>query len=38
VDVDVEYVPSGENRAHGSSLGSELRRFCNGVRFRYIFA
>lgn len=36
--ADVEYVPSGENRSHGSSLGRKLRRFCDGVRFRYIFA
>ncbi|MDP1857204.1 MAG: hypothetical protein Q8K82_00955 [Gemmatimonadaceae bacterium] len=36
--ADVEYVPSGENRSHGSSLGSKLRRFCTGVKFRYIFA
>jgi hypothetical protein len=35
--ADVEYVPSGENRSHGSSLGSKLRPFCNGTRFRYIF-
>ncbi len=35
--ADVEYVPSGENRSHGSSLGSKLRRFCNGTRFRYVF-
>lgn len=33
----VAYVPSGENRSHGSSLGAKLRRFCNGVRFRYTF-
>ena len=36
--ADVEYVPSSENRSHGSSLGSKLRRFCNGTRFRYVFA
>lgn len=35
--ADVEYVPSGENRSHGSKLGAKLKRFCNGVRFRYIF-
>lgn len=33
----VAYVPSGENRSHGSSLGGKLRRFCNGTRFRYAF-
>jgi hypothetical protein len=36
--ADVEYVPSGENRSHGSSMGSKLRHFCNGTRFRYVFA
>lgn len=36
--ADVEYVPSSENRSHGSSLdGSKLRRLCNGTRFRYVF-
>ena len=35
--ADVEYVPSSENRSHGSSLGAKLRKLCNGVRFRYVF-
>ena len=35
--ADVEYVPSHENRSHGSVLGAKLRRLCNGVRFRYVF-
>lgn len=35
--ADVAYVRSSENRSHGSSLGSKLRRFCNGTRFRYVF-
>jgi hypothetical protein len=35
--ADVMYVPSSENRSHGSSLGAQLRRLCNGVRFRYVF-
>lgn len=35
--ADVEYVPSGENRSHGSSLGAKLRLLCNGARFRYAF-
>lgn len=35
--ADVAYVRSRENRSHGSSLGSKLRRFCNGTRFRYAF-
>ena len=36
--VDVAYVPSRENRSHGSSLGGKLRGFCNGTRFQYAFA
>jgi hypothetical protein len=36
--ADVEYVPSAENRSHGSSLGGKLRRFCNGTKFRYAFS
>jgi hypothetical protein len=35
--ADVRYVPSGENRSHGSTLGAKLRRFCNGTHFRYVF-
>ncbi|WP_156028358.1 NucA/NucB deoxyribonuclease domain-containing protein [Candidatus Solirubrobacter pratensis] len=35
--ADVDYVPSHENRSHGSSLGTKLRRFCNGTKFRYVF-
>jgi hypothetical protein len=35
--ADVAYVASKENRAHGSSLGVQLRRYCNGTRFRYVF-
>jgi hypothetical protein len=35
--ADVAYVPSSENRSHGSSLGVKLRRFCDGTRFRYAF-
>ena len=35
--ADVRYVPSAENRSHGSTLGAKLRRFCNGTRFRYVF-
>jgi hypothetical protein len=33
----VAYVPSSENRSHGTTLGIKLRRFCDGVRFRYVF-
>jgi hypothetical protein len=35
--ADVEYVPSSENRSHGSTLGTKLRRYCEGTRFRYVF-
>jgi hypothetical protein len=34
--ADVRYVPSSENRSHGSTLGIKLRRFCDGTRFRYL--
>ena len=35
--ASVRYVPSSENRSHGSVLGAKLRRFCNGTLFRYVF-
>jgi hypothetical protein len=35
--ADVTYVPSSENRSHGSTMGTKLKRFCNGTKFRYIF-
>jgi hypothetical protein len=35
--ADVRYVPSAENRSHGASMGSQLRGFCDGTRFRYVF-
>jgi hypothetical protein len=35
--ADVAYVPSSENRSHGSTMGVKLRRFCNGTKFRYVF-
>jgi hypothetical protein len=35
--ADVMYVPSSENRSHGSSLRAKLRRLCNGTRFGYLF-
>lgn len=35
--ADVRYVPSRENRSHGSSMGGKLRKFCNGTKFRYVF-
>jgi hypothetical protein len=31
--ADVRYVPSGENRSHGATLGNWLEPFCNGTRF-----
>jgi hypothetical protein len=34
---DVRYVPSSENRSHGSTMGAKLRRFCEATRFRYVF-
>jgi hypothetical protein len=36
--ADIAYVPSSENRSHGSSLGAKLRRLCNGTHFRYAFS
>jgi hypothetical protein len=35
--ADVAYVPSSENRSHGSTMGIKLRRFCNGTNLRYVF-
>lgn len=35
--ADVEYVGSHENRSQGAVMGSKLRRFCNGTRFRYLW-
>ena len=35
--ADVRYVPSSENRSHGSTLGAKLHRFCSGTRFQYVF-
>ena len=35
--ASVMYVPDRENQSHGSSLGAQLRRLCNGTRFRYVF-
>ena len=35
--ADVAYVPSSENRSHGSSLGAKLRPFCDGTKFQYSF-
>jgi hypothetical protein len=35
--ASLAYVPSGENRSHGATLGLKLRRFCTWTRFRYVF-
>ena len=35
--ADVQYVASHEKRSHDSSMRSDLRPFCNGTRFRYVF-
>ena len=35
--ADVRFVPSSENRSHGSTMGQLLRPFCDGTRFRYVF-
>lgn len=35
--ASVRYVPDGENQSHGSTLGRQLARLCNGTRFRYVF-
>jgi len=35
--ASVQYVRSSENCSHGSKLGAALRRYCNGVSFRYVF-
>jgi hypothetical protein len=37
VRASIALVPSSENRSHGATLGTKLRRFCNGTRFRYVF-
>jgi hypothetical protein len=35
--ASVQLIPSSENRSHGATLGTKLRRFCDGTRFRYVF-
>jgi hypothetical protein len=35
--ADVAYVPSSENRSHGSALGAKLTPFCDGTEFQYAF-
>ena len=36
--ADVAYVPSSENRSHGSLLGRMLHGLCDGTLFRYVFS
>jgi hypothetical protein len=33
--ADLAYVPSGENRSQGWSMGAKLSGYCDGTRFRY---
>jgi hypothetical protein len=33
--ADLAYVPSGENRSHGASMGGKLYGYCKGTRFRF---
>ena len=35
--ASVRLVPSSENRSHGSTMGTKLRRFCDGTKFKYVF-
>jgi hypothetical protein len=35
--ADAEYVTTSESVSHRSLLGAELKPFCDGVRFRYVF-
>ncbi|RKQ90499.1 hypothetical protein C8N24_0304 [Solirubrobacter pauli] len=35
--ASVAFVPSSENRSHGSTMGIKLRRFCDGTQFKYVF-
>jgi hypothetical protein len=35
--ASVQFVPSSENRSHGATLGTKLRRFCDGTKIRYVF-
>ena len=36
--ADFRYVNSRQNSAQGASMGGQLRRFCNGQRFRLVAA
>lgn len=35
--ADLAYVDDHENQAHGSSLGWQTMRYCDGVKFRYVW-
>lgn len=35
--ASVMYVPSAENRSHGSALGTAMSKWCSGTHFRYAF-
>ena len=35
--ASVMYVPSAENRSHGSVMGSAISHWCSGTHFRYAF-
>jgi hypothetical protein len=37
VKADVRWVPSGENRSAGASMGNQMSRWCDGVRVRFRF-
>lgn len=32
----IAYVPSSQNRGAGASIGTKLRRWCDGVRFTIV--
>jgi hypothetical protein len=34
--ADIRYVPSSENRSQGASMGGQLRKWCNGQRYRTV--
>lgn len=36
--ASIAYVRSSENRSHGATMGAALRKYCDGVTFRYVFS
>lgn len=34
--ADIRYVPEHENKSQGTSMGNQLRRWCNGQRYRLV--